>query len=546
MERLNGRNVHDGIVIGKILFYTKAQAAHRAAEDPEAEWARYQSAVIDAKEQLVSLHKKAVREVGEQQAQIFEAHFMMIEDEDYRAAVRKHIFSEHMNAETAVTVTGDEFAGHFAAMEDEFFKARAADVMDVSERLAGIISGNQVIETLKEPGIVVADDLSPSELMQMDRQMLLALVTRQGTANSHTAILARTMDVPVLIGVDIRPEWNGKTAIVDTCESLLIVEPEEKDIEIYRKKQEKRLTKMALLESLKGKEDITKGGQKIRLYANIGAVDDLDAVLQNDAAGIGLFRSEFLYLGRADYPDEETQFAAYKQAAQAMNGKPVIIRTLDIGADKQADYFQLEKEENPAMGLRAIRICLERPDIFRTQLRAILRASVYGNIAVMYPMIISVEEVRAAKQIMEEVKNELSGENISYGNICQGILIETPAAALISDKLAEEVDFFSIGTNDLTQYVLALDRQNGRLDRFCNPHHEAVLRLIGMVVDNAHQRGIWAGICGELAADMSLTETFLEMGVDELSVTPGMILPIREIIRESRSVPDAHFARNHN
>lgn len=533
MERLSGKKVHGGITIGKILFYTKAQTqtVRRETETPEAEWARYQSAVTSAGEQLASLYKKAIREVGEENAQIFDVHRMMIEDDDYNEAVRLRIFSGHMDAETAVIRTGEEFAELFLGIEDEYFSVRAADVRDVSERLAAIINGDQVMESLKEAGIVVTDDLSPSELMQMDRQMLLALVCRHGSANSHTAILARTMSIPVLIGVDIRVEWNGKTAIVDAYEGLLIVEPEEKDLEIYRKKQEEHLTKKVLLESLKGKEDITTGGQKIRLYANIGTVDDLDAVLQNDASGIGLFRSEFLYLGRADYPDEETQFAAYKQAAQAMDGRPVIIRTLDIGADKQADYFHLEKEENPAMGLRAIRICLEYPELFRTQMRAILRASAYGNISVMYPMIISVEEVRAVKQMMEEVKRELSAENLPYKEVRQGILIETPAAALISDKLAEEVDFFSIGTNDLTQYTLALDRQNGRLDRFYDPHHESVLRLIGMVVDNAHQRGIWAGICGELAADMSLTETFLQMGVDELSVPPDMILPLRGVIR---------------
>lgn len=536
MEKLSGKKIFSGVAIGKIKFYTKAQnqVVRRRIEDTEAEIARYEEAKQRSIAQLHVLYEKALKEVGEVNAQIFDVHAMMLEDGDYNDSVHNLIKTQEVNAEYAVGVTGDNFANIFANMDDEYFKARSIDMKDISERVITVLCGNDAAGDIgEEPVIIMADDLAPSETVQMDKTKLLAFVTRYGSANSHTAILARTMGIPALIGVDIKEEWNGKIGIVDGYEGMLIVDPSEEVLAEYRAKKEKDAEQKELLLSLKGKENITKSGQEIKLYANIGNVSDLAAVLANDAGGIGLFRSEFLYLQNDDFPTEEEQFAAYKQVAETLAGKKIIIRTLDIGADKQVDYFGLDKEDNPAMGYRAIRICLTQTDIFKTQLRALLRASYYGNIAIMYPMIISVEEVRRIKEIVAEVKAELDAEGIPYGEVEQGIMIETPAAAVMSDVLAPEVDFFSIGTNDLTQYTLAIDRQNAKLDPFYNAHHEAVLRLIQMTVENAHKAGIWAGICGELGADTELTERFLKMGVDELSVSPGCVLSVRKAIREA-------------
>lgn len=535
METYSGTKIFDGIAIGRVFFYTKEQKSvdRRKVQDTAAELARYESAKEQAIRQLRELYEKAVVEVGEVNAQIFEVHSMMLEDDDYNDSVGNIIRSQAVNAEYAVAVTGDNFASMFANMEDEYFKARSADVKDISERVIGILSGKEGGGSLMEPCIIVAEDLVPSETVQMDKTKLLAFVTRQGSANSHTAILARTMSIPALVKVEINEGWNGRTAIVDGHSGVIIVDPDEATLREYENLRAKDEEKKRLLLELKNKETITKSGRRVKLYANIGNVSDLGAVLQNDAAGIGLFRSEFLYLEKEDFPTEEEQFAAYRQVAETMAGRPVIIRTLDIGADKQAAYLKLGEEENPAMGYRAIRICLSRPDIFKTQLRAILRASAFGRIAIMYPMITSVEELRDIRKILDEVKRKLDADGIAYGEVEQGIMIETPAAAIISDLLAKEVDFFSIGTNDLTQYTLAVDRQNNKLDRFYDPHHEAILRLIRTVVENAHKAGIWAGICGELGADTELTEDFLRMGVDELSVSPGMILPLRKIIREA-------------
>lgn len=537
MEKFSGKKIYSGVAIGKIFYYSKeeSQVVRKRVENVKDEIARFDTAKGEAIEELVALYKKAVKDVGELNAQIFEIHSMMLEDDDYNDSIYNIIRSQSMNAEYAVAMTGDNFAKMFANMEDEYFKARAIDVKDISERVIGILNGVNTNRSITdEPVILVADDLAPSETVQMDKEKLLAFVTRHGSANSHTAILARTMSIPALIEVDIKEEWNGQTAIVDGYSGTLIISPDADTLDEYIKKQQEDREKRKLLETLKGKENVTLSGQKINLYANIGNVSDLASVLQNDAGGIGLFRSEFLYLEKENFPTEEEQFKVYKQVVETMAGKKVIIRTLDIGADKQADYFHLEEEDNPAMGYRAIRICLTRPDIFKTQLRAIFRASAYGTICIMYPMIISVEEVHKIKLIVEEVKAELNIEQIPYGEVEQGIMIETPAAVMISDLLAKEVDFFSIGTNDLTQYTLAIDRQNAKLDSFYNSHHEAVLRMIKMVVDNAHKAGIWAGICGELGADLTLTEQFLQMGLDELSVSPGCILPIRKIIREMK------------
>ena len=513
MKEYFGKKIFGGIAIGKISFYSKNQnvVVRKKTEDSEGEMARYEAAREKAIEQLHGLYEKALKEVGEMNAEIFEVHAMMLEDDDYNDSVKNIITSQKVNAEYAVGVTGDNFSEMFANMEDDYFKARSADVKDISERVISVLCGKTSDSDIgDEPVIVVADDLAPSETVQMDKTKLLAFVTKFGSSNSHTAILARTMGIPALIGVDIDEEWNGKTGIIDGFEGKLIVDPDEAVMNDYVKKQEAAKEQKKLLQSLKGKDTVTKSGKQIKLYANIGNPSDLAAVVQNDAAGIGLFRSEFLYLEASDYPTEDEQLKAYKQVAETMAGKKVIIRTLDIGADKQADYFNLEKEENPAMGYRAIRICLTREEVFKTQLRALYRASAYGNIAIMYPMITSVYEVRRIK----------------------GIMIETPAAAIISDLLAKEVDFFSIGTNDLTQYTLAIDRQNSKLDEFYNPHHEAILRMIKMVIDNAHKEGIWAGICGELGADTELTERFVEMGIDELSVSPACVLPIRKIVRD--------------
>ena len=534
MEIIQGKAIFGGIAIGPISFFAKEQkqVKRTKVEDTEAEIARYEAALATAIEQLGALYEKALKEVGESEAQIFEVHQMMLEDDDYNDSVKNIITSQGLNAEYAVATTGDNFSTMFAAMDDEYFQARAVDVKDISERIINILMGIGEATVSDEPSIIVAEDLAPSETVQMDKSKLLGFVTRLGSSNSHTAILARTMNIPALIQVDIKEEWNGKQAIIDGFSGKFIIEPEADVLEEYQKKQAEQQERRRLLAEQKGKPTVTKNGKAIKLFANIGSVSDLQSVMENDAAGIGLFRSEFLYLESDTYPTEEEQFKAYKMVAETMAGKKVIIRTLDIGADKQVDYFELDKEENPAMGLRAIRICLTRPEIFKTQLRALLRASAFGNIAVMYPMIISVEEVRKIKAIMEEVKAELDEAGIPYGNVEQGIMNETPAAVILSDLLAKEVDFFSIGTNDLTQYTLAIDRQNAKLDEFYNPHHEAVLRMIQMVVENAHKAGIWAGICGELGSDLELTDRFMEMGVDELSVSPTFIYPVRQKIRE--------------
>ena len=536
MEKLNGKKIFSGVAIGKIKFFRKAQnqVVRKKIEDTEAELVRYENAKQKAIEQLHVLYEKALKEVGEVNAQIFDVHAMMLEDGDYNDSVHNLIKTQEVNAEYAVGVTGDNFAEIFANMDDEYFKARSIDVKDISERVIRVLCGAEEDSNIgDEPVIIVAEDLAPSETVQMDKTKLLAFVTELGSTNSHTAILARTMSIPALIGVTIKEEWNGKLGIVDGYDGTLIIDPTEEVLAEYKVKQQKDIEQKELLLTLKGKENVTKSGQEIKLYANIGNVSDLAAVLKNDAGGIGLFRSEFLYLEKDTFPTEEEQFSAYKQVAETMAGKKVIIRTLDIGADKQVDYFNLDKEDNPAMGYRAIRICLTQTDIFKTQLRALFRASNYGNIAIMYPMIISIEEVKRIKEIVAEVKAELDSEGIPYGDVEQGIMIETPAAAVMSDILAKEVDFFSIGTNDLTQYTLAIDRQNAKLDPFYNSHHEAVLRLIQMVVENAHKAGIWAGICGELGADTTLTERFLRMGVDELSVSPGCVLPVRKMVREA-------------
>jgi phosphotransferase system enzyme I (PtsI) len=536
MEKLQGKKIFNGIAIGKIRFHSKAEnkVVRRKIDDVDAEIARYHEAKDKAIEQLNQLYEKAVVEVGEVNAEIFNVHAMMLDDDDYNESVENIIKVQQLNAEYAAAITGDNFAEMFANMEDEYFKARSADVKDITERVVTILYGGTENNDIgDEPVIIVAEDLAPSETVQMDKSKLLAFVTRLGSANSHTAILARTMGIPALIGVEIDEAWNGKMGIVDGYEGQFIIDPDEDTLKEYTKKKSGDDEQKKLLQTLKGKENVTKSGQKINLYANIGNPNDLAAVLENDAGGIGLFRSEFLYLESEDYPTEDEQFKAYKKVVETMGGKKVIIRTLDIGADKQVDYFDLGKEDNPALGYRAIRICLTRPEIFKTQLRALFRASMYGNLAIMYPMIISLDEVRQIKQISAAVKAELIAEGIAVGDVEEGIMIETPAAAVISDKLAEEVDFFSIGTNDLTQYTLAIDRQNAKLDPFYNSHHEAVLRLIQMVTENAHKAGIWTGICGELGADTTLTETFLKMGIDELSVSPGCVLPVRKAIRDA-------------
>ena len=535
MEKYTCKSIFKGIAIGKILFYQKGEQPVKRVkiEDTAEQIKRYEDARAKAAEQLQGLYEKALKEVGEANAAVFEVHQMMLEDDDYIDSVVNIIETQQVNAEFAVATTGDNFAKMFAEMEDDYFKARAADVKDISERMVNILSGNESGGAIgDEPVIVVAEDLAPSETVQMDKEKLLAFVTRLGSANSHTAILARTMNIPALIEVDIKEEWNGKMAVVDGYTGTFYIDPDEDILKKMQEKKEEDIKARELLQELKGKEDVTVDGKHIRLYANIGGVKDVASVLANDAAGIGLFRSEFLYLEADNYPDEEAQFQAYKTVAENMAGKKVIVRTLDIGADKQVDYFNLDHEENPAMGYRAIRICLDRRDIFRTQLRALLRASAYGNIGIMYPMIISVDEVKEIKKIVESIKTELTEKGIEYGEVEQGIMIETPAAVMISDLLAEEVDFFSIGTNDLTQYTLAIDRQNSKLDNIYDAHHPAVLRMIQKTIENGHKAGCWVGICGELGADMTLTETFLKMGIDELSVSPTFVLPIRKLIRE--------------
>ena len=540
MQYFQGKSVYKGIVMGPVAVLKKNdyQVKRARIEDPEAEVKRVKEAVEVSKKQLGRLYDKAVREVGEASAAIFEVHQMMLEDEDYLESMENMIRTELVNAEYAAAATGDNFAEMFAAMDDEYMKARSADVKDISERLVRNLSGEGDNDlSSMEPSIIVADDLSPSETVQMDKEKILAFVTVHGSTNSHTAILARMMNIPALIGVtiDLKGLKTGMTAVVDGFSGQVIFEPEEDVRKETEKRMQEEAEKQKLLEELKGKENITPDGRKINIYANIGSVGDLGYVMENDAGGIGLFRSEFLYLGRNDFPTEEEQFQAYKQAVQTMAGKKVIIRTLDIGADKQVEYFNLGKEENPALGYRAIRICLKQPEIFKAQLRALFRAAVYGNLSVMYPMITSTEEVEKIYAIVAEVEEELKKQEVQYKIPEQGIMIETPAAVMISDRLAEMVDFFSIGTNDLTQYTLAIDRQNEQLDDFYNPHHEAVLRMIRMVVENAHKCGKWAGICGELGADLTLTEQFVRMGVDELSVAPSMILKLRKVVREMKA-----------
>ncbi len=533
--KMDGKSVFGGVAMGRLSIYKKNdQVVKRTrVSDTEAEVRRYENASEKAKEQLAALYDKALKEVGESSAAIFEVHQMMLDDLDYQESVTNMIRTQGINAEYALAVTGDNFSEMFAAMDDDYMKARAADVKDISNRVISVLQGIQDTELdSEEPVILVAEDLAPSETVQLDKSLLLSFVTRFGSTNSHTAILARTMNIPALIGVDFSEDIDGHFGIVDGFEGTLYVDPDEETIEKYRKKQEEEKEKARLLQELKGMPNVTKDGREIKLYANIGGVGDVPSVLQNDAAGIGLFRSEFLYLESDTFPTEEEQFNAYRTVVQTMAGKKVIIRTLDIGADKQVDYFNLAHEDNPAMGYRAIRICLEQPDIFKTQLRAIYRASYYGNISIMFPMIISVDEVKRIQEIVDEVKKELDDHGLAYGDVELGIMIETPAAVWITEELAKEVDFFSIGTNDLTQYTLAIDRQNPHLDSFYDAHHPAVLRAIQMTVENGHKGGAWVGICGELGADTALTETFLRMGVDELSVSPSRILAVRAAIRD--------------
>lgn len=539
MKEYNGKVVYRGIAMGPALVLNKKgqQVKRCKIENTDAELARLDDAKKKSGEQLKKLYEKALREVGESNAAIFEVHQMMLEDEDYLESIENMIRTELINAEYAVAVTGDNFSQIFATMEDEYMRARAADVKDISERLIKNLMGQEEVDFAHiQPSVIIADDLSPSETVQMDKRKIIAFVTVHGSSNSHTSILARTMNIPALIGVPLNIDeiTDGTQVIVNGLEGKVIFEPDAEVKEQAEKQIQEEQEKQWLLQELKGKENITESGRRINLYANIGSVSDVGYALENDAGGIGLFRSEFLYLGRNGFPTEEEQFQAYKQVVQTMGEKKVIIRTLDIGADKQADYFNLEKEDNPAMGYRAIRICLTQTDIFKTQLRALLRAAAYGNLSIMYPMIISIEEVKKIFNIVEEVKNELEEHEIPYRIPEQGIMIETPAAVMISDELAELVDFFSIGTNDLTQYTLAIDRQNEKLDEFYNPHHKAILKMIKIVVENAHRAGKWVGICGELGADMELTEEFVRMGVDELSMSPSMILKVRKKIREMR------------
>ena len=538
MEVYQGKSVFGGIAIGRISVHKKdeQQVKRVKIEDPDREIERYRQAKQTALEQLQRLYRKALKEVGEANAAIFEIHQMMLDDDDYNESIENIIRMQQVNAEYAVASTGDNFAQMFATMEDDYMRARSADVKDISERVLNVLGGGTSGSMdAEEPVIIVADDLAPSETVQLNKDLVLSFVTVHGSVNSHTAILARTMSIPALIGTDIplTEAVDGKLGIVDGRNGCIYVDPDEETLGKMQQLKQEEQEKKELLQTLKGRENVTIDGKKIMLYANIGNSKDLAAVLQNDAGGIGLFRSEFIYLERETFPTEEEQFQIYRTVAETMAGKPVIIRTLDIGADKKCDYFEMEPEDNPAMGCRAIRICLTRPEIFKTQLRALFRASAFGNISIMYPMIISVEEVHRIKEIVAEVKQELTEQGVAFGEPKQGIMIETPAAVMMSEELAKEVDFFSIGTNDLTQYTLAIDRQNPKLDAFYDPHHPAVLRMIQMVVDNAHKAGIWAGICGELGADQTLTRRFLAMGVDELSMSPGSILPVRKIILET-------------
>lgn len=539
MKELHGKGVSSGIAIGKINFYKRDNICVKRShiDDTVAEMERFKTAKTVTLAQLKDLYEKALREVGEANAQIFDIHQMMLDDPDYIESIENFIQSQNLNAEYAVALTADNFAEMFSSMDDDYMKGRAADVKDVSDRLVRNLMNEESNNTQsQDKSIICADDLAPSETVQLDKSKVLAFCTINGSSNSHTAILARTMNIPAIIGLgeSLSDEFDGMEAIIDGSSGIVCIDPDEETKSLLIKKRDEEEYKKELLQNLKGKENITPDGQKINVYANIGGINDMGAVLINDAGGIGLFRSEFLYLESNDYPDEETQFICYKRVLERMAGKRVIIRTLDIGADKQIEYFGLDKEENPALGLRAIRICLTRPEIFKTQLRALYRASYYGNLGIMFPMIISLEEIKEIKLIIEQVKNELTEEGIPFSTEVEiGIMIETPAAVMISDLLAKEVDFFSIGTNDLTQYSLAIDRQNQKLDRFCNTHHLGLLRMIKFATDNAHKNGAWIGICGELGADLDLTETFLAIGIDELSVSPGLILPLRDKIRRT-------------
>ena len=538
MITISGKSVFGGVSIGKLMFYKRNDKVIKRThvDDVDAEWKRFQDAKDTAISQLKGLYDKAIADVGEANAMIFEIHQMMLEDLDYLESIENIIRTQEVNAEFAVATTADNFAQMFAAMDDAYMQGRAADVKDVSERVLDILCGvDSGMKEMREPCIIAADDLAPSETVQLDKSKVLGFATMYGSSNSHTAILARTMNIPAVIGLgeELLAEYDGKIAVIDGFTGTIYIEPDEETMKVMQEKRQKDLEQKALLEQLKGKENITKSGQKINVYANIGNVSDVGGVLKNDAGGIGLFRSEFLYLENTDFPTEEQQFSVYKQVAENMAGKKVIIRTLDIGADKQVDYFGLDKEENPALGYRAIRICLTRPEIFKTQLRALYRAAVYGNISIMFPMIISIEEIHKIKAIIADVKEELKKEGIPYRDEVElGVMIETPASVMISRELAKEVDFFSVGTNDLTQYTLAIDRQNSKLDPFYDPHHPAVLAMIKMAADNAHAEGKWIGICGELGADLELTEEFLKMGLDELSVSPAMVLPLRKRIRD--------------
>ena len=541
VEIFQGKSIFKGVAIGPLLYYGKKETTVRREkiEDTDAEVARYKDAREKSVAQLRQLHDDSVKKVGEENAAIFDVHAMLMEDEDFCEAIENAIRTQNVNAEYAVAVAGENFSKMFAEMEDEYFKARSADMKDISERLIRVLAGEDEKRSFDEPSIIIADDLMPSETVQLDKEKVLAFVTRWGSSNSHTAILARTMNIPALIDIPIREDWNGKLAAVDGHTGTFYLEPDEETLREMEEKRGRDLETRRLLQELKGKKNVSLDGKEINLYANIGGLKDVAAVLSNDGGGVGLFRSEFLYIGRESLPTEEEQFQAYKAVVETMAGKRVIIRTLDIGADKKADYLELEKEDNPALGYRAIRICLTRPDIFKTQLRAIFRASAFGKVAIMYPMITSVEELDKIHTIVAEVKRELAADKIPFkDDVEEGVMIETPAAALISDDLAHKVDFFSIGTNDLTQYTLAMDRQNSRLDVFYNPHHMAILRLIRMTIENGHKGGAWVGICGELGADTTLTETFLRMGVDELSVSPSMILPVRAAIRKSHAYPE--------
>ena len=539
MITLEGKSVFGGVAIGKIQFYKRNEITIKRTrvEDVEAEVERFRNAKAKTLELLKGLYEKALEDVGEANAMIFEAHQLMLEDPDYVESIENIIRTQDVNAEYAIGATADNFAAIFEAMDDAYMQGRAADVRDVSERLLQALSSqNETVMVMHEPVIIAADDLVPSETVQLDKEKVLSFVTMYGSANSHTAILARTMNIPAVIGLGeaLKEEYDGKVAIVDGVDGKVYIDPDEETMASMQKKQKKDQEQKELLNQLKGKENVTKSGQKVNVYANIGNLADVGAVLKNDAGGIGLFRSEFLYLESDTYPTEEQQFAVYKKVAETMAGKKVIIRTLDIGADKQVDYFKLDKEDNPALGYRAIRICLTRPEIFKTQLRALYRASAYGQISIMFPMIISVAEVKKIKEIVEEVKAELRTEGAAFREDVElGIMIETPAAVMVSRELAKEVDFFSVGTNDLTQYTLAIDRQNQKLEDFYDSHHPAVLAMIRMAAESAHAEGKWIGICGELGADVTLTETFLKMGIDELSVAPGMVLKVRQKIREA-------------